>query len=201
MSQDFDGTQPNLSLGQFAYSTPFGPINCQQFPRYVFHATEEPRLITSQQDRDALGEEWSDQYIKRDYPKAKFGPNGEYTTVASPEDEGKLEGNWSDKPPEKKPKGQDPGNRTLQELGEAIRDSRRLSLDYGQINQDLDTKADNVAMRPIDPSVVPNPQYTASETPEQRKKREEQQDKLRKEKEAEEAKKREQEKKDNGPKR
>lgn len=187
--QDFDGTQPALALGQFAYASPFGPINCQPFPRYVFHATEAPRLITSQADRDALGEEWSDTYIKRDYPKAKFGPNGEYTTVNSPEDEGKLEGNWSDTPPEKKPaRGQDPGNRTLQELGEAIRDSRRLSLDYGQINQDLDTKADNVAMRPIDPQNVPNPQYTPSETPEQRKKREAEQDKLRREKEAEDAK-------------
>ena len=193
MSQNFDGTIPNLALGAFAYSTPFGPINCQAFPRYVFHATEPPRLITSQAERDALDESWSDEYIKKDYPKAKFGPNGEYTTVASPEEEGKLEGNWSDKPPEKKPKGQDPGNRTLQELGEAIRDSRRLSLDYGQINQDLDTKADNVAMRPIDPSVVPNPQYTPSETPEQRRKREEQQDKLRKENE-------EAKKKDNGEK-
>lgn len=188
MSQDFTGEQPNLALGAFAYSTPFGPINCTGFPRYMFHATEPARIVTSQADIDALGEGWSPTYIKRDYPKAKFGPNGEFVAVNSPEDESKLEGNWSDKPPEKKPKGQDPGNRTLQELGEAIRDSRRLSLDYGQINQDLDLKADNVAMRPINPQTVPNPEYKPSETPEERKKREEEQDRLRKEKEEKEKK-------------
>ena len=74
---------------------------------------------------------------------------------------------------------------TLQELGEAIRDSRRLSLDYGQINQELDLKADNAAMRPIDPSVVPNPYIPPLETNPQRTRREEQQDATRKEKEAE----------------
>lgn len=185
MSQDFDGTQPNIALGAFAFSTPGGPINCTGFPRYVFHATEPARLITSQADRDALGEGWSDTYIKRDYPKAKFGPNGEFIAVESPEAESKLEGNWSDKPPEKKAAKSDPGNRTLQELGEAIRDSRRLSLDYGQINQELDLKADNAAMRPIDPSVVPNPYIPPLETNPQRTRREEQQDATRKEKEAE----------------
>lgn len=185
MPQDFTGEQPNLNPLGFAYATPGGPINCTGYPRYVFHETEPARIVSSQADRDALGPGWSDQYVKRDYPKAKFGPNGEFIAVESPEDEQKLEGNWSDKPPDKpKPRGQDPGNRTLQELGEAIRDSRRLSLDYGQINQDLDTKADNVAMRPINPQTVPNPQYKPSETPEQRREREEAQDKQREKKEA-----------------
>lgn len=182
MAQEFDGTQPNLAMGAFAFSTPNGPINCQAFPRYVFHATEPPRIVSSQAERDALGEDWSDTYIKKDYPKAKFGPNGEFTTVASPEDEGKLEGNWSDKPPEQKPKHVSAGNYTLQQLMENIRDSRRLSLDYGQINQELDLKADNVAMRPISQQEVPVPKYHASETPEQRQRREEQQDATRKQK-------------------
>jgi hypothetical protein len=176
MAQDFDGTQPNLALGQFAYSTPSGPINCTGFPRYAFHATEPPRLVSDQNDRDALGEGWSDQYIKKDWPKIKFGPDGQIRAVDNPDEESKLEGSWSDKAPEKKPKGIDPGNRTLQELGESIRDSRRLSLDYGQINQELDLKADNVAMRPISAQDVPHPQYQPSETPEQRKKREAKQD-------------------------
>ena len=197
--QEFDGRMPNLALGQFAYATPWGPINCQPFPRWVFHATEAPRLITSQQDRDALPLEWSDTYIRRDYPKAKFGPKGEFTVVDNPEDEGKLEGSWSDTPPERKegekyPKRAD--QRTLQELGEAIRDSRRLSLDYGQLNQDLDTKADNVAVREISAQELPHPQVHPTETPEQRKERERQQDELRKKKEKEdEERKKENEKK------
>ena len=184
--QDFDGTQPNLNPLGFAYATPGGPMNCTGFPRYVFHKTEPARIVSSQADRDALGEGWSDTYIKRDYPKAKWGPNGEFRAVESPEDEQKLEGSWSDKPPEKKTKeGTDPGNRTLQQWGEAIRDSRRLSLDYGQINQELDLKADNAGMRPIDPSVVPNPYIPPLETNPQRVRREEQQDETRKQKQAE----------------
>ena len=178
--QDFDGTQPNLALGQFAFATSSGPINCQPFPRYVFHATEKPRIINSQAEKEALGDDWSDQYIKQDYPKAKFGPNGEFVTVENPEEEGKLEGSWSDTPPEPKegqkyPKRAD--QRTLQELGEAIRDSRRLSLDYGQINQDLDLHADNVATRSISAQELPHPVVHPVETPEQRRRREEQQDK------------------------
>ena len=194
---NYDGTQPILTSGPFAYSGPGGPFQLPanlQWPRWVYHATEAPKQVRDQQELDCLEDGWSSDYIKRDYPKAKFGPNGEYTTVNDPEAEGKLEGNWSDKPPEKKEaKGQDPGNRTLQELGEAIRDSRRLSLDYGQINQALDSQADNVAMRPISGQDVPWPQYQASETPEQRKAREEAQDAQRKKKEAED-------KKENGPK-
>lgn len=185
MSQDFDGTQPNLALGQFAFSTPGGPINCQMFPRYAFHATEEPRLVTSQQARDALGPEWSDQYIHKKYPKAKWGPNGEYVAVKDPEEEGKLEGNWSDTPPEKKEVRKRPDQRTLHELGQAIRDSRRLSLDYGQINQALDTQADAVATRPISAQEVPRPQVHGSETPEQKRRREAAQDEERKRKEEE----------------
>ena len=187
--QDFDGTQPALTLGQFAFATPGGPVNCQLFPRYAFHATEEPRLVGSQQDRDALGPEWSDQYIKKDYPKAKFGPNGEFVAVKNPEEEGKLEGSWSDTPPERKegeryPKRSD--QRTLQELGEAIRDSRRLSLDYGAINQELDLKADNVATRPISAQEIPRPKVDPSETPEQRKRREAQEEEERKKRQKEE---------------
>jgi hypothetical protein len=186
--QDFDGTQPNLALGQFAYATPSGPINCQAFPRYVFHASEKPRIVSSQGEKDALGEDWQDTYIKQDYPKIKFGPEGEVTAVENPEDEGKLEGSWSDTPPEKPPKQKRPDQRTLQELGEAIRDSRRLSLDYGQLNQDLDLKADNVATREISPQELPHPVVHPVETTEQRKQREAEQDAARKRKEAEDRK-------------
>ena len=181
MSQDFDGTQPSLALNAFAFSTSAGPINCTQtFPRYVFHATEKPRTVSSEAEFQALGEGWSYEYQKQDYPKIKFGPNGEVTSVENPEEEGKLEGSWSDTPPEPKagqkhPKRAD--QRTLQELGEAIRDSRRLALDYGQLNQDLDLKADNVATREISAQELPHPVVHPVETPEQRRRREEQQDK------------------------
>ena len=197
---DFDGTQPPLVNGQFAYTgaggVPFQMPANLTWPKWVYSATEAPRQVHSQQELDCLEGEWSTEYIKKDYPKMKFGTGdreGETIVVDNPEDEGRLEGSWTDTPPEKKEaKGPDPRNRTLQELGESIRDSRRLSLDYGQINQDLDTKADGVAMKPIDHRDQPWPQYKASETPEQRKAREAQQDELRKKKEAED--------KDNGGK-
>lgn len=177
MAQDFDGTQPNLVPDAFAFSTSWGPINCQTWPRWVFHATEPPRTVSSQQEFEALGEGWTLEYQKRDWPKMKFGPNGETTVVANPEEESKLEGSWSDTPPEKPPRITPSSNKTLQQLMESIRDSRRLSLDYGQLNQDLDTKADNVAMREISAQDVPRPHIPPLETADQIRKRREEEEK------------------------
>jgi hypothetical protein len=182
MSQDFTGESPITDPNRFIYSGPGGPHQCNPYPHWVFHPTEPPRLVSSEQERQALDDSWSDTYIKRDYPKAKFNhETGEYRAVENPEEEGKLEGTWSDTPPEKPPR-QTPsglGDRTLQQVGEAVRDYRRLSLDYVALNQDLDTKADNVAMQPLRTADVPRPQYHQAETPEQIRKREHEQDEAR----------------------
>ena len=186
MPQNFDGTL-QLDRNQFAYATSAGPIQCQGWPRYAYHETEPTRTVSTEEEFKALGEGWSLTYIHKDYPKMKFKEGYEPVVVNSPEDEGKYEG-YTDTPPERpdsaEPK-QLPGQHTLQSQAEAIRDSRRLSLDYVQLNQDLDCKADNVAMREISEKDVPHPQYKPVETEEQiRKRREEDEAKRRRQQEA-----------------
>ena len=186
MPQDFDGT---LTLDQvgFAYSAPGGPFQLQTWPRYVYHATEEPRVVSSREEFEALGEGWSLQYIKKDYPKMMFAPNGDTVAVNTPEEEAAQVnapgGPWDDAPHG----STDPmsnrsrtGNFTLQEKADAIRDGRRLSLDYVQLNQSLDCHADNAPMRAINPQDVPRPQFKPVETPEQIEKRREREDEERK---------------------
>src|SRR4030095_8853301 len=192
MPQEFDGTL-TLDPTGFAYSTSAGPFQLQTWPRYVYHATEAARLVGSKEEFEALGEGWTLTYQHKDYPKMKFDDRGNTVVVNNPEEEAALEGGpWSDTPPPGFPAGTMVlgGEHTLQSKAEAIRDSRRLSLDYVQLNQDLDTKADNVAMRAISAQDVPHPQIKPVETAEQiRKRREEEEEKAKKRREEEEAKK------------
>lgn len=85
------------------------------WPKQAYHATKDTKQVNSQAEFDALGAEWSLNYAdkKRNYPKMKFrpkpdapdteGPDYETTVVANPEEEGKLEGGWSDTPPAPSP--------------------------------------------------------------------------------------------------
>lgn len=80
------------------------------YPKYKYHATEPPKQVKNEAEEQALGPEWQDTYIKQDYPKAKYRPKKDakagdappydYAVVANPEEESKLGGGWSDKPPE-----------------------------------------------------------------------------------------------------
>jgi hypothetical protein len=184
MPQEFDGTL-TLDPTGFAYSTSAGPLQVQAWPRYAFHATEPPRVVGSKDEFEALGEGWTLQYQHKDYPKAKFDDRGNTIIVNNPEDEAALEGTWTDTPPPGQPAGTLAlGQHTLQSKAEAIRDSRRLSLDYVQLNQDLDLKADNIAMREISPQDVPRPQFKSVETAEQiRERREKEEEESRKRRE------------------
>ena len=182
MAQEFDGT---LKLDQtgFAYSTSAGPMQITVFPRYAYHATEPPRVINSQEEFEALGEGWSLQYIEKSYPKIKFSTSGDTVIVNNPEEEAALEGTWTDTPTDpSSPIDQVTrgGSFTLQQKAEAIRDSRRLSLDYVALNQSLDCHADNAPMRAISPQDVPRPQIKPTETAEQVKQRREEDEKRRK---------------------
>jgi hypothetical protein len=186
MPQDFDGT---LQLDQtgFAYSTPGGPLQVQVWPRYAYHATEPPRVVSNNDEFQALGEGWSLTYQHKDYPKMMFAPNGDTAVVNTPEEEtaqASAEGGpWATAPHG----STDPqssitrhSNFTLQEKADAIRDSRRLSLDYVQLNQSLDCHADNAPMRAINPQDVPRPQFHPVETADQIRQRREKEDEERK---------------------
>ena len=101
MPQDFDGT---LTLDQvgLAYSAPGGPFQLQTWPRYVYHATEAPRVVSNKEEFEALGEGWSLQYQHKDYPKMMFAPNGDTVAVNTPEEEAAQTtaegGPWADAP-------------------------------------------------------------------------------------------------------
>jgi len=69
------------------------------YPRPMYHATELPVLVKSEEQEQALGEGWSSTYIYQAYPKIKFGPNGEVRNVANPEEEAALGAGWSDTAP------------------------------------------------------------------------------------------------------
>lgn len=91
-----------------------------QWPKTAYHATEDAKLVKSPAELEALGPEWSTDYStkKRAFPKMKFrpkpdapdteGPDYETTVVANPEEEGKLEGGWSDTPPAPSPQSAKP---------------------------------------------------------------------------------------------
>jgi hypothetical protein len=187
MANEYDGTLQLDQVG-FAYSGAGGPFQIQTWPRYAYHATEAPRTVSSKEEFEALEPDgWSLQYIKKDYPKMKFSTSGETVVVNTPEEEAALEGTWTDTPT-------DPGapidqarshSFTLQQKAEAIRDGRRLSLDYVQLNQSLDCHADNAPMRAISPTDVPRPQFHPVETADQIRQRREQEDEARKKRQAE----------------
>jgi len=190
--QEFDGTL-QLNPTEFAYSGSAGPFQLNTFPRYAFHATEPTRIVGSKEEFQALEPEgWSLQYIHKDYPKMKFSTEGETVVVNNPEEEAALVGTWNDTPtdpgaPIDAVRG---GSFTLQQKAEAIRDSRRLSLDYVALNQNLDCHADNAPMRAISPTDVPRPQIKPTETEEQNRKRRDE-DEARRKREAKDAKKEE----------
>jgi hypothetical protein len=182
MAQEFDG-QNSLNPIGFAYSTSAGPFQMQLWPRIAYHATEEPRVVGSKEEFEAIqGDGWSLQYIHKDYPKMMFAPNGDTAVVNNPEEEtaqaGAEGGPWADAPhgstdPQMSRTSRST-NFTLQDKAEAIRDGRRLSLDYVQLNQALDCYADNAPMRAIDQKEIPRPNIHPTETADQiRKRREE----------------------------
>jgi hypothetical protein len=182
MPQDFDGTLVLDPTG-FAYSTSAGPFQATTWPRYAYHATEEPRVVSSRDDFDALGPGWSLQYVHKDYPKMMFAPSGETRVVNNPEEEAAMAtepgGPWDDAPHGSTDPMSSQGGYTLQQKADAIRDGRRLSLDYVQLNQSLDCHADNAPMRAISPTDVPRPQFKPVETADQIRQRREREDEAR----------------------
>jgi len=142
-----------------------GTYRCGPYPKWKYHASETPRFITSEYDDKALPEGWFNEYQKQDYPKIKYSSEGEVKSVANPEEEGKLEGSWSDTQPEQLPAGTNWHNRTLEEIGQEAKSKRRQALDYEQLNDELELKADNTAMEPLKTGANPQPEHHDVNTP------------------------------------
>jgi hypothetical protein len=143
-----------------------GTYRCGPYPKWKYHATETPRFITSEYDDKALPEGWFDQYQKQDWPKLKYSSEGEVRTVANPDEESQLEGTWSDTAPEQ-PEGTplNWNNRTLEQIAQQAKSKRRQALDYEQLNDELELKADNTAMKPLRTGANPQPEYHDVNTP------------------------------------
>src|SRR5262245_36092503 len=144
-----------------------GTYNCGPYPKWKYHSSEPPRWVTNQYDDQALGEGWTNEYQKQAYPKAKWSSTGEFKAVNDPEEEGKLEGSWSDTPPPPEERSASGGHRTLDELGQDAKTKRRAALDYEQLNDEMELKADNTAMKPLKTGENPQPQYHKENTPKQ----------------------------------
>ncbi len=69
------------------------------WPKWMYHATEDAKLVNNEQEQAALGPEWSDKYVTRDYPKCMYKDGGA-TTAADPAAEAALVADgWSTSPP------------------------------------------------------------------------------------------------------
>jgi hypothetical protein len=150
------------------------------YPKWMYHATEPPRQVRSPDEENGLGEGWSPIYIKKDYPKMKFrpiegepkpgGPKFEFRVVNTPEDEGKLEGSWSDSPPEREDPQTSLGeDRTLEQLAQDAKDKRRAALDYRELDKAMEHQIDSTPMRPVSSSAPVQPEYQAPPEPKKRK--------------------------------
>jgi hypothetical protein len=153
-----------------------GTYRCGPYPRWKYHANEPPRFITSEYEEQGLGEGWFNEYQKQDWPQLRYNQDtGEARSVANPDEEGKLEGNWSDKPPERREDDRRrlySGNVTLEEIAQRAKSDRRKALDYEQLNDEMELKADNTAMKPLKTHDQPRPQYHEESTPKQDKDKE-----------------------------
>ncbi len=70
----------------------------REYPRWMYHATEKPKMVSSRQEEVALGSDWSRVYIYQEYPKVKYHWNGKDITVKGADEEAALGGGWANTP-------------------------------------------------------------------------------------------------------
>jgi hypothetical protein len=70
----------------------------REYPRWIYHATEQARTVASREEEAQLGMEWSRVYIHQEYPKVKYHWSGKDKTVKSEEEEAVLGGGWANSP-------------------------------------------------------------------------------------------------------
>jgi len=68
------------------------------YPRWIYHATKAPVMVSSAKEEAALGPEWSRKYIYQPYPKCKYHWSGKTTTVKSADEDKALGGGWANSP-------------------------------------------------------------------------------------------------------
>jgi hypothetical protein len=66
-----------------------------EYPKYMYHTSQQPQMVFSAQQQAALGPEWSEIYIYQEYPRVKYHWTKAPVTVKSAEEEKALGGEWS----------------------------------------------------------------------------------------------------------
>jgi hypothetical protein len=70
----------------------------REYPRFMYHATHTPTMVSSAREEADLGPEWSRVYIHQEYPKMKYHWNGKHTTVKTAQEDAALGAGWTDIP-------------------------------------------------------------------------------------------------------
>jgi hypothetical protein len=70
----------------------------REYPRWIYHATEKPKMVSSREEEVALGLEWSRVYIHQEYPKVKYHWGGKEITIQTADEEAALGGGWANTP-------------------------------------------------------------------------------------------------------
>jgi len=86
---NFQGTNPAVLAGLLPQ---------KEFPRFLHHRTKPPVEVFSKEEEQALGPEWSREYIHQEYPKWKYHWNKKECIVNNAEEEFALGGGWADSP-------------------------------------------------------------------------------------------------------
>jgi len=79
-------------------SDPAALVPGREYPRYIYHATKKPKMVSSRQEEVALGPEWSRTYIHQNYPKMKHHWSKPEVTVENADEEKALGCGWADTP-------------------------------------------------------------------------------------------------------
>jgi hypothetical protein len=95
---DGPGSQTLRINGPSLASDPGALFPGQEFPRFMYHASEVPRTVASAREETDLGSEWSRAYIYQAYPKVKYHLIREPVTVKTAEEEAALGGGWANTP-------------------------------------------------------------------------------------------------------
>lgn len=88
--------QSVISTG--ARSDPAALSPGREFPRFMYHATQEPKMVSTTEEETALGPEWSRTYIHQEYPRVKYHWTRKPVTVKNAEEEAALGGGWANSP-------------------------------------------------------------------------------------------------------
>lgn len=91
-------SQTEFGIGLYALSDPPALFPGREFPRFVYHATQEPKMVSTAEEETALGPEWSRTYIHQEYPKVKYHWTREPITVKNAKEEADLGGGWANTP-------------------------------------------------------------------------------------------------------